>query len=107
MSLTRYTMVGALALTSLVACSTSFPYRRYSPEFKTFRYNNLLGGLRLLAPQADGSRDRPFSDCIAFDSRGYPRGSYCVVFFTDEYAKMKSDYEEAMRRLKKCGRACY
>ncbi len=85
--------VGVLALCSVVACSsTQFPYRRYSLDLRTDT---------LLASEIDGTKDRPLSDCQLKNG-----GSQCFVFFADEYAKMRSDYAEAMRKLKKCGDAC-
>lgn len=91
MKSTALKMVAALTLLSVVACATSFPYRRYALDVRSGT---------LLAAEEDGSQDKPISSCIG------QKGSLCVVFFTAEYARMKADYEDAVRRLKKCGTKC-
>jgi hypothetical protein len=104
---TRFLMVGALGITSLVACSSSFDYRRFSPEFKKYPHAlEQFADLNLLAAEKDGSQDRKFSDCIIYNANGTVKGSNCVLFFLPEYTRAKNECEEAFRKVKKCGKAC-
>ena len=83
--LTALLTVGVL----LTSCAFAFPYKRFA----------LQGDGRLLAAKAED--DRSIRDCVTPQG-----GSRCFVFFSDEYERMRKDYAEAQRKLKRCGKAC-
>lgn len=85
--LTAWTAVAALALGS--CASTAFPYKRFALQ---------QDGTLLAAKPEDDTHMRT---CLT--QKG---GSRCFVFFSDEYERMRKDYAEAMRKLKKCGSKC-
>jgi len=89
-SRTRLIPLIAVAGLALASCaSTAFPYKRFA----------LQQDGTLLAAKAED--DAHMRQCLT--QKG---GSRCFVFFADEYEKMRRDYADAIRRLKKCGQAC-
>ena len=103
---TRFWMAVALAVTSLIACSsTDFPYPRLAPDFANFKGSQaelmrVAESLNLLAAKPED--DIPFERCIVKRSDGSYRGSRCVIFTIDSYQRMRKDYADAQRKLKSC-----
>ena len=77
-----------LALT-IIACS-SFGYTRFGYDYE---------GQRLLHWQ-DSAKDLPANSC----SRGEDGTFKCIVMFSDDFYKLKEDYQRLVDALEECQR---